>query len=61
MKQKRKEGFFTALPSVIKNERTMTIRKHAKELKTNKKTVRTAIKLDLSTYISPLIRLYGAF
>ena len=39
---------------VIKNEPTMSIRKHANKLKVYKKTVRTAIKQDLSSDLNSL-------
>ena len=45
MNKKRKEDFLS--PS-------MSIRKHANELKFHKKTVTTAIKQDLSTELDPL-------
>ena len=51
---KQKEGFSTALATVIKKDATTSIRKHAHELKVNKKTVRTAIRQDLRPKLSPL-------
>ena len=48
LNQKRKEGFLTALTTVIKKDPTASIRKHADELKVLEKTARTAIKQDLS-------------
>ena len=47
MKKKRKELFLTAPISVI-----MSIRNHSNALKVPKKTVRTAIKQDLSPDLS---------
>ena len=47
-KKKVKEGFLTALATVIMKGTTTSIRKHANELKVNEKTVRRAIKQDLS-------------
>ena len=46
--------FFTALVIAIKKDSTMSIRKNANELKVDKKTVRTAIKQDLSPDLNPL-------
>ena len=43
IEQKLKEGLLTALTMPIKDT-TISIRKHANELKVNKKTVMTAIK-----------------
>ena len=37
IEQKRKEGFLTALTTVIKKDPTKSIRKHANELKVHKK------------------------
>ena len=54
LNKKRKEGFLTALTSVIKKDPTTSIRKHANELKVHEKTVRTAIKQDLSPDHNPL-------
>ena len=45
----------------IKKDPTMSIRKHTNELKVHQKTVRTAIKQDLSPDLNPSITLYGAF
>ena len=47
-KKKRKEGFLTAFATAIKKDPTMSVRKHTNELKVLEKTVRTAIKQDLS-------------
>ena len=47
-KKKLKEGFLTALAMGIKKDPTMSIRKHANELKDHEKTVRIAIKQELS-------------
>ena len=38
---------------VIKKDPTMSIRKHANEMKVHKKTVRIAIKQDLSSDLNP--------
>ena len=46
--KKWKEGFLTAFATVIMNDPTMSIRKHTNELKIHEKTVRTAIKQNLS-------------
>ena len=54
MNQKLKEGFSTALVTVIKKDPTTSIRKHADELKVHEKTVRTANKQDLSSDFNPL-------
>ena len=53
IEQKRKEGFLTALATAFKDF-TASIRKHANELKVHEKTVRTAIKQDLSPDLNPL-------
>ena len=52
--KKRKEGFLTALVTAIKKDPTASIRKHANELEVHEKTVRTAIKQDLSPDLKPL-------
>ena len=52
--KKWKEGILTALATVIKKDRTTSIRKHDNELKVHKKTVRTAIKQDLNPDINLL-------
>ena len=52
-KQKRK-GFLTALATVMKKDYTMSIRLHANELKVHEKTVRTAIKQDVSPDLNSL-------
>ena len=49
----QKEGFLTALAMAIKKDPT-SIRKYTNELKVHEKTVRTAIKQDLSPYLNPL-------
>ena len=49
-----KKAFLTALGSVIKKDPTRPIRKHGNKLKGHKKTVRTAIKQDLSPDLTPL-------
>ena len=46
IEQNQKEGFLTAL--------AMSIRKHVNELKVHKRTLRTAIKQDLSPDFNPL-------
>ena len=48
LNKKRNEGFLIALVMEIKKDPTMLIRKNTNELKVHKKTVRTAIKQDLS-------------
>ena len=58
--KKMKKGFLTALTTVIKDP-TTSIRKHANELKVYKKTVKTAIKRDLSPNLNPLITFDGTF
>ena len=54
LNKKRKEGLLTALAAVIKKNPSTTIRKHANELKVHEKTMRTAIKQDLSPELKPL-------
>ena len=54
MKKKRKEDFLTALATVFKKDPTKSIRKHANEIKVHEKTVKTAIKQDLSPDLNPL-------
>ena len=51
---KKQKGFLTSLATAIKKEPTTSIRKHTKELKVHEKTVRTAIKQDLSPVFNPL-------
>ena len=58
--RKGREGFLTALATVIKKEPTPPIRKCANELTFYEKSVRTAIKLDSSPDFIPLITLYEA-
>ena len=53
MNKKQKEGFLTALVTVIKKDLTTSIRKDADELKVQEKTVRTVIKQDLSPDFKP--------
>ncbi len=53
MNKKRKESFLVALATVIKDPNTL-IRKHVNDLKVYEKTVRTAIKQDLSPDLNPL-------
>ena len=48
LNKKQKESFLTALATVINMDPTMSLRKHANDLKVHEKTVRTAIKQDLS-------------
>ena len=55
MNKKQKSCFLTSVAKVIKKDPTTLIRKHADELKIYEKTLRTAIKQDLT----PLITLYG--
>ena len=47
-KKRKKKCFLTALTTMIKKDPTVSIRKFANELTVHKKTVRTAIKQDLS-------------
>ena len=54
LNNKRKEGFFTALATMIKKNPTTPIRKYANELKVHEKTVGTAIKRDFSPDLNPL-------
>ena len=58
IKQKQKENFLTAFAPAIKKDPTTSIRKHANKYKVLKKTVRTAIKVDLSPDHNLLITLY---
>ena len=53
-KKKRKEDFLTVLATAINKGPTTSIRKLAKELKVQKKSVKTAIKQDLSLDLNPL-------
>ena len=53
-KKKTIKGFLTAIATVIKKDPTMFIKKHANELKVPVKTVRTAIKQDLSSGLNSL-------
>ena len=46
--------FLTALVTVIKQEPTTSIRKHANKLKAQEKSERTAIKQDLNPDLNPL-------
>ena len=48
------KGFLSALGTAIKKDPTTSIRKHTNELKVHKKTVKTAIKQDLSLDLNPL-------
>ena len=54
-KKKTKEGFLTAIATVIKKDPTTRIRKNATELKVYDKTVRTAIKWDLRPNPNPIV------
>ena len=54
LNEKHKEGFLTALASAIKKDPTKSIRKYANELKVHEKTVKTAIKQDLSPDVNSL-------
>ena len=56
-----KRKFLTALTTMIKKDPTKSIRKHANELKVYKKTVRTAIKQDLSPDLNSLDNTRGVF
>ena len=51
--KKSKQVFLTALTTAIKKP-TTSIKKHTNELKVHEKTVRTAIKQDLSPDLNPL-------
>ena len=53
-KKKKKGAFLNAVARAIKKEPITSIRKHTNELKVYKKTVRTAIKQDLSPDHNPL-------
>ena len=59
-KIKRKEGFWTALATANKKDSATSIRKHANKSKVQEKTVRKAIKQDLSPDQIPLNTLYSA-
>ena len=61
IEQKRKDGFLTAPPTMIKKDPTMSRRKHTNELKVYDKTVITAIKEDLSPNLNPWLRYMGGF
>ena len=52
--EKPKGGFLTALITAIPKDPITPIRKHTNELKVHEKSVRTAIKQDLSTELNPL-------
>ena len=55
LNKKQKEGFWLlSLSAAIKKDLTTSIRKHANELKFQEKTVRIAIKLELSPDRNPL-------
>ena len=58
LNKKRNKGFLTALATAMKKDPTTSIRKHASELKVHEKTVRTAIKEDLSPDFNPLDEAY---
>ena len=53
LSKKRKEDFLTALATAIQKNPTTAIRKHANKLKVHEKTVRTAIKQNLSPDPNP--------
>ena len=53
-KKRGKEGFLNALVTSIMKNPITPIRKHANELKDHEKTVRTAIKQNLSLDLYPL-------
>ena len=50
---KNEKVFSTALATTIKKDPTTSIRKHTNELKVNVKTVKTAIKQNLSPDLNP--------
>ena len=52
--KKKKRRLLTALATVITKDPTTSLRKHANELKVQKKTERTAIRQDLSPVFNPL-------
>ena len=52
-KTKKSWVFLTGLATVIKKDPTTSIRKQTDQLKDNKKTVRIAIKQDLSPHLNP--------
>ena len=54
LNKKQKDGFLTALATVIKSDPITSVRKHVNELKVQVKTVKTAIKQDLSRDLDPL-------
>ena len=62
LNDKQREAFLPALATAIKKDSTTSlIRKHANEFKVYEKTMRTAIKQDLSQALTPLLKLYGEF
>ena len=54
LNKKQKECFLTAFVTAIKKDPTTSIKKQANELKDHEKTVRIAIKQDLSPDLNPL-------
>ena len=58
LNQKWKEGFSTALNTAIQKDSTTSIVMQANELKVREKTVKAAIKKDLSPDLNPLITLF---
>ena len=54
MSDQKTKSFLTALTVAIKKDSTISIRKHANELKLHEKNVRTAIKKDLISYLKHL-------
>ena len=54
-----KKGFLTALTMAIKKDPIISIKKHVNELKVYDKTVRTAMKQDLSPDLDPLYTIWG--
>ena len=54
LNKNRKEGSLTVQATAIKKGSTTSIRKYTNELKIHEKTVKTAIKQDLSPNLKPL-------
>ena len=54
LSKKWKEGFLTALTTVVKKNPKTLILKHRHELKLYEKTLRKAIKQDLSPDLKPI-------
>ena len=59
--QKMKRMLLTCLVAAIKKGPTMSISKHANKLKVQEKTVKTAIKQELSPDLNPLLCYMGKF